>query len=193
MRPFVYSLLVLGMLAVGWFSAQAKPPVPAAVSSEAAPFAEHPNAFNTAQATSPPRRVADSPDPFAFPAPNHHRAAPRDQYLKFAQELSGLLTEEELQSETAELERKLAVKRSQIGLDEVRRTLQQIVEQYPSTPAAERAAQLLHQFDEEPTDSAPAEDSGAVPETTADQTTPSAEFLRDDVQNFPVPADSREK
>lgn len=192
MRPFVYSLLVLGMLAVGWFSAQAKPPTPAAVTSEAAQFADHPNAFDTTPATLPPRRAATSPDVFDFPAPTDRRTAPRDQYLKLAQELSGLLTEEELQSETAELERKLAVKRSQIGLDEVRGALQRIVEQYPSTPAAERAAELLRQFDAEPADSAPAEDSGAAVEPT-DQTTPSAEFLRDDVQYFPVPAGSPEK
>ncbi len=192
MRPLVYSLLVLGMLAVGWFSAQAKPPTPAAVTSEPDPFADHPNAFDTTPATLPPRRAATSPDVFDFSAPSDRRMAPRDQYLKLAQELSGLLTEEELRAETAELERKLAVKRSQLGLDEVRRRLQLIVEQYPSTPAAERAAQLLRQFDAEPSESAPAEDSGEAAEPT-DQTTPSAEFLRDDAQSFPVPAGSQEK
>lgn len=159
MRPIAFLVLTLGLIAVGLYSASAKPPAGQPTPSNASTFEPFAPATPTAPATSsvPVRVRAEG---FAFEEPSSIKSA----YLRLAQQYAELMTEDELVAEFVALERKIETKQSENTLQSVRQMLEQIAERYPSTPAAARALKMLEQLDAPiPDDSIPAD---AVEEAT---------------------------
>lgn len=172
MRTVVYSLSVFCLLAIGLYSAFAKPP---ATAPQRSTFGQTGSAGNDPFFSGPRQ-------PASRESQRHMQHAA--DYVQLADQFAKLLDEDELATETQELERKLSVKRSAISLESVRQQLTEIIDKYPSTPSAEQAQRLLNNLNAPPMDATEEEgseadlqiDKGEALPTSAEPNSAPAEF-----------------
>jgi hypothetical protein len=168
MKPPIYTLLGLTLVAIGWFSASATPPAaiapaPAETRRSAEPLADLPLRPSAPLALEP--QFAGQHGHFGDGDLNK-AVLGKGRYLQLAQQYADLMTEREISAESAVLEQKILLKRSEDRLWSVRSSLLQITKEFPSTRAAERAQRALEQLD------APVPDNSAPADSRADPTLP---------------------